>query len=129
MPLNQRRVPTIKTRIGWNILNRNVPMRTMLVVVGGAMLLLLVGAWFRPPLGAWFVIVPVVFGFVALALRWRPRGLTPEEYLRRKLVTFWVPRRMSWAPRGTEEAETETSGIAVQPLSFDEWPQEGRNGQ
>lgn len=129
MPVNARRVPTIRTRISWNILNRNVPMRTIMVVVGAAVLLMLIGAWLQPPLQLWFIIAPVVLGIAALALSWKPRGLPPEEYLRRKLTTLWVPRRMAWAPRGAEEEVTEVAGIAVQPLVFDEQPQEGRDGQ
>lgn len=124
MPLNQRRVPTIKTRISWSILNRSVPMRTILVVAGAAVFLMLVGAWFRPPLQMWFVMVPVVLGLAVLALSWKPRGLPPEEYLRRKMVTLWVPKRMAWAPRGAEDEETEIAGVAVRPLVFDEGPQE-----
>lgn len=124
MPLQKRRVPTIKTRITFRVMNRDVPMRTILVVGGSALLVLLIGAWVRPPLLSWLVILPVAIVFVLVALRVRPRGMLPEEWLRRKALTIWVPRRMVWAPRSVEETPETISGVAVRPLFFEEAVQE-----
>lgn len=120
MPLNERRVPTVQTRITFRILHRDVPLRTVLLVGGWALLLLLAGSWFRLPLRGWLFLVPASLFVLLPALLWKPRGLLPEEWLRRKVRTLWVPRRMVWRPLRLEDEEERPYGVAVRPLSFEE---------
>ncbi len=122
MPLD-RRVPTLQAKITVRWANRDVPIRTILVVVAVVVPLLLVAAWLRPSREVFAGLLALGLLLGGLGLKWRPNGLLPEEWIRRKVMGLWVPKTMVWAPRAEEAIREEVTGVAVRPL-FDEEEEE-----
>lgn len=116
MSLLDRRVPMMETRVTLRVGSRDVPLRVVIIVGGSVLLVMFIGSLLRLPRLLWLGLAVVAVIFIIVALRWKPWGLHPEEWLRRRFLSLWVPRAMAWRPRGLEAPAPEIRGRAVTPL-------------